>query len=227
MNVKKYLTITLITSIFVVFQTKAQDIFEKDFYAPDLAIKHREEIKISESQLDKIYSSYNTATESFKAKKKLLSAAIAELRTTINETSISNDKALVELEKINALELEIKKLKLSMLIEVKNALSSNQQNTLDKYKKENQLMLKALDMSISERDSAVTLKIRGNVTDKNKVVWVLKGSKKEMNLEEMKQLNPDNIKSIEVFKGGAAVAKFGEQGRNGVVLIELKKVIKQ
>jgi TonB-dependent SusC/RagA subfamily outer membrane receptor len=38
----------------------------------------------------------------------------------------------------------------------------------------------------------------------------------------LKTLNPDDIMSITVLKDQSAVAKYGEKGRNGVILITLK-----
>jgi TonB-dependent SusC/RagA subfamily outer membrane receptor len=39
----------------------------------------------------------------------------------------------------------------------------------------------------------------------------------------LKDLSPDLIDHIEVIKGNAAVSLYGERGRNGVIIITLKK----
>ena len=36
-------------------------------------------------------------------------------------------------------------------------------------------------------------------------------------------IDPDNIESVNVLKGGQALKKYGEKGRNGVIEITLKK----
>jgi len=46
---------------------------------------------------------------------------------------------------------------------------------------------------------------------------------KEISKEEMGKINPDNIKSIEVLKEGAAIEKYGDKGKNGVIIITKKK----
>jgi len=40
--------------------------------------------------------------------------------------------------------------------------------------------------------------------------------------EEMTNINPDDIKSINVIKGDKAVGLYGEKGKNGVVAITMK-----
>lgn len=43
---------------------------------------------------------------------------------------------------------------------------------------------------------------------------------------ELKELNPDNIESINVVKGEAALKKYGDKGKNGVVEIQLKAEVR-
>jgi TonB-dependent SusC/RagA subfamily outer membrane receptor len=42
-------------------------------------------------------------------------------------------------------------------------------------------------------------------------------------LSNLGSLNPNEISSIDVLKGQAAIALYGERGKNGVVLIQIKK----
>jgi TonB family protein len=55
----------------------------------------------------------------------------------------------------------------------------------------------------------------------NPPLYVVDG--KEMNESEMKNINPDQIDEITVIKNKKSTAKYGEKGKNGVVLITLKK----
>lgn len=55
----------------------------------------------------------------------------------------------------------------------------------------------------------------------NPPLYVVDG--KEMNESEMKNINPDQIDEISVIKNKKSTAKYGEKGKNGVVLIKLKK----
>jgi len=56
-------------------------------------------------------------------------------------------------------------------------------------------------------------------------LFILKEGKKERTITEsyMRKLNVENIKSVNVFKGEAAAKKYGKRGKNGVVIIEMKK----
>jgi len=55
----------------------------------------------------------------------------------------------------------------------------------------------------------------------NPPLYVVDG--KEMTKGEMKKIKPDDIEQIDVLKSKESTAKYGEKGKNGVVLITLKK----
>jgi len=46
---------------------------------------------------------------------------------------------------------------------------------------------------------------------------------KEISMEEMEKISPDNIENITVLKGDSATKKYGEKGKNGVIQITKKK----
>lgn len=45
---------------------------------------------------------------------------------------------------------------------------------------------------------------------------------KEITKEEIKGIDPSVIDAMTIFKGDKAVAKYGEKGRNGVIIITSK-----
>lgn len=45
----------------------------------------------------------------------------------------------------------------------------------------------------------------------------------EISVSSLDKLSPDTFESINVFKGEAAINRFGEKGKNGVLLITTKK----
>ena len=45
----------------------------------------------------------------------------------------------------------------------------------------------------------------------------------ELPYEKLESINPDNIKSIEVFKNKKNIKKYGRKGKNGVIIITTKK----
>ncbi len=46
---------------------------------------------------------------------------------------------------------------------------------------------------------------------------------KEITAEEMKNIDVNSIQSLSVFKDESAIKKYGEKGKNGVIVIKLKK----
>ncbi len=74
-------------------------------------------------------------------------------------------------------------------------------------------------------------KNKQKITKKENLIFVSSGSEepitfvdgKEVSTEEMKNIEPDTIEKIEVLKGNSATDKYGEKGKNGVILITIKK----
>jgi len=64
------------------------------------------------------------------------------------------------------------------------------------------------------------------LTDKSPL-YVIDGEElplgKEASLEILRKMNPQDIATMEVFKGEKAIKKYGEKGKNGVILIKTKK----
>ncbi|GGG55546.1 M56 family metallopeptidase [Bizionia arctica] len=71
--------------------------------------------------------------------------------------------------------------------------------------------------SFKLREDEITLKS----IDKESPIFILDG--KEITNEEMKQVTPDLIASVNILKGDTAVKKYGEKGKNGVIEITTKK----
>jgi TonB-dependent SusC/RagA subfamily outer membrane receptor len=60
----------------------------------------------------------------------------------------------------------------------------------------------------------------GSIADDKVPLYIVDG--KEAPADTMKTLNPNDIESITVLKEESSTAKYGEKGRNGVILITLK-----
>ncbi len=77
----------------------------------------------------------------------------------------------------------------------------------------------------SDGDDVKHVKKKGNFvyfTDSNeKPLYIIDG--KESNEKAMKDLNPNQIKSMNVLKGESAEKKYGDKGKNGVIEIKTKK----
>ncbi|MEL7146357.1 MAG: hypothetical protein AAFO69_08310, partial [Bacteroidota bacterium] len=78
------------------------------------------------------------------------------------------------------------------------------------------------NMSFHVRADSEDMSITGDPL----IVVFHKGESKKMvgnSSETFKKLNPNDIKSINVFKGESAKTKYGKEGKNGVVEIYLKQ----
>ena len=70
---------------------------------------------------------------------------------------------------------------------------------------------------LGKSDSVVKIKS----TDGKEPLYILDG--KEITSKEMKDIDPKNIEKVEVLKDDAATKKYGDKGKNGVVMITTKK----
>ena len=58
-------------------------------------------------------------------------------------------------------------------------------------------------------------------TISNKPLWIIEGMKRDETF--MKSLDPNDIESINVIKDSTSTAPYGDAGKNGVIIISLKK----
>ena len=57
-------------------------------------------------------------------------------------------------------------------------------------------------------------------TDGKEPLYLIDG--KEITREEMNNISPETIDKVEVLKGDSATEKYGDKGKNGVVIITTK-----
>lgn len=57
-------------------------------------------------------------------------------------------------------------------------------------------------------------------------LYIVDGKEMSMTDWNVNKLNPDDIYSINVWKGKAAEAKYGDKGKNGVIVVTMKQLIK-
>ena len=71
--------------------------------------------------------------------------------------------------------------------------------------------------SLKGKVDKVDLKVRGFATP----LVIIDG--KETSLDDLGSIDPDTIESISVLKDKTSIEKYGAKGKNGVMIIELKK----
>lgn len=78
----------------------------------------------------------------------------------------------------------------------------------------------------------IAFMVEGKAQNNNKKEAVMPNSmknvlfildEKEISYEEMQKIDPNTIKSINVFKDEKAIEKYGEKGKNGVLVITIKE----
>lgn len=81
--------------------------------------------------------------------------------------------------------------------------------------------LKEIKVVGYSKNNSISNFIRGEKTEDGKTPMVIiDGKKSESGL---KNINPDNIKSFTILKDASATAIYGEEGKNGVIIIDTKK----
>lgn len=201
----------------------AQDIFQENFYMPELVMKYRDEAGLSAEQVERIKQIYNSELPLYNSKKWDLDADMTKLEKLISESTVDAKAATAQLEKSLVLEVEIKKMKLDMLVKVKNILTPAQQLKLDSYKGE--VVSSSINTSLNNKQN-VTLGLRGAkgmLTSEKTLFHIISGTDEKILKEFPKDINPNDIESLQVLSGKGAKAKYGEPGENGVIVIVLKK----
>jgi TonB-dependent SusC/RagA subfamily outer membrane receptor len=201
----------------------AQDIFQQKLYAPELVLKYREEAGLSNDQVEKIKTIYSGELTVYNNKKWDLDAAMVKLEQLISVPAVDTRAANAQLEKCLTMETEIKKMKLSMLITIKNLLTPAQQTKLDAHKDEP--MPESSITTLLNENQRVVVRVRpGPEAGSKKPMYVIVNGDSRKTVDDMPaDINPDSIESIEVLKGESATSIYGKWGENGVIIVKLKK----
>jgi Spy/CpxP family protein refolding chaperone len=234
----KKILIVLLT--FFTGVTQAQDMFSEYLYSADRVMKNRETISLTDAQAEKIKKIHSANAADFTTLKWDLDAATAKLKTLLAEPKPNQEAVQKQMDLVLSLENSLKKKQLSTLVAIKNELTESQQATL-KSTKASTIAGISPTLQTNSPKFAVGKPIAGSVdggTTNPKVsvqiagtassgspVFYLKNSDglKKINEASMKDINPDDIEKIEVLKDKSATDKFGEDGKNGVIIITLKK----
>lgn len=193
----------------------AQDIFQENFFMPELVLKYKDEAGLSADQVEKIKEIYDRNLPEYDSKKWHLDAEMAKLEKLIAVSAVNAKASTAQLEKSLELEADIKKMKLEMLVKVKNILTPEQQEKLKVY-----------------RGARTGLGLRQNVsglrgtsemlTSEKKWFHIIEGTNERMVNEFPKDIDPNDVESLTILKGESVKAKYGTQGGNGVIIVRLK-----
>lgn len=106
------------------------DPFRGALFPPDLVMRHAEEIGLDEAQRTAIKEAVQEVQPLFLDHQFELQAEVARLRQQLAPATVDQEAALGSVDRVLALEREIKRAQVSLLIRIKNLLRPEQQQRL-------------------------------------------------------------------------------------------------
>ncbi len=213
-------SIIIFSILFSTITLFAQDDFQSELFSADLVLKYRSEIGLSTTQVTNVKKIYDSKISEFNSLKWDLDAALVALNKQLASASVDEKTSMAQMDKVIQLEDQLKRIRLGMLIKIKNELNPSQQEQLKKLRKDSDLNGLSVITPINE-NPRVMLKVDGG-KDNGQPLYIVRDSKGERRVSDVGGIDPDNIKSLNVLKGESATKAYGEAGKNGVVIIEIK-----
>lgn len=202
----------------------AQDVFQKELFSIEQIQKFKDEINLSDEQLKEIRAIYNGNIGVYNNLKWDLDAEYAKMKKELEKVDLDSETSMTQMEKVLAIETELKKQRLSTLISMRNQLNSAQQQKLKELIKDDGYFPSNIVTPINE-NPRVSIKVDGS--EKKQPIYVVIDSSGEKEVSNIEDINPDDIESINVYKGSSAIDVFGIKGKNGVVELRLKGAPKE
>lgn len=206
------------------FSLSAQDVFKQELFSTDLVMKYRSEVGLSDAQADQIKKAHSAHIEAFNNAKWDLDNALHKLKKELTPAKVNEPEAMAQMEKVLALEENLKRTRLGLMIKIKNILSADQQAKLKGLRTDADTSNATFSIGAINEHPRMVLKIAGDTAGKMQPLFVVFDKKGNKTIAaSINAISPDDIESINVLKGDAAITKYGEEGKNGVVEISLKK----
>jgi Spy/CpxP family protein refolding chaperone len=111
-------------------QQPNQDPIGQSFFAPELVIQHQEAIGLSEEQKAFLKTEIRQAQLKFTEWQWKLQDEMEKLVSLVKQPHVSEQETLAQLEKVLAIEREIKRAQVTLLVRIKNDLTPEQQTKL-------------------------------------------------------------------------------------------------
>ena len=107
-----------------------QDDFGRNFFPPELVMQHQTEIGLQDAQRAALTSAVQQAQGKFMDVQWKLSAEGEKMSKLLQPAQVDEAQVLEEVDRILALEREIKKAQISLMVRIKNTLTAAQQAKL-------------------------------------------------------------------------------------------------
>ncbi len=219
---KKLFTICL---FLVIAQSHAQDIFKESLYSADLVMSSKELISLTDQQAERIKKVHSQNASEFRSLHSELENANAKLKGMLSAQKVDQATVDKQMDLVLSLENQLKKKQLKTLVTIKNELTEDQQAELDilKYTPPSFIKLGGAlsDKSNSVQGSKNTMSV---ISSGDQPIFIIKQGNKEKKVLSVDKdaIDSNKINSVSVLKGNAAWELYGEEGKNGVVIITLK-----
>ena len=105
-------------------------------FPPDMILNHARELNLTDEQKTFMRSEIQKATVSFQDLQWKLQDQVEQLHETMKSTSVNEQQALAQLDKVLDLEREIKRLHIGLAVRLKNRLTPEQQEQLHNMRME-------------------------------------------------------------------------------------------
>lgn len=216
------------------------DMFQANLYSADRIMEMREKLNLTDAQATKIKKIHADNAGLFSTLKWDLEEENAKLKKMLEANKIDQTAVNKQMDKVLDLENQLKKRRLNNLVAIKNELTEEQIKTLSsnsvyvirgvgstapvKIVDGVPLATSVYPSSSSGGSSPkVALSIAGTPSGEQPIFYIetKSGLKKVSSLED---IDRTNIESINVLKGDEATKKYGTEGKNGVIIINLKNM---
>ena len=111
-------------------QEKKDDRFEKAFFDPQLVLQRSRDIGLSQAQRQQILDAVKKAQTELVPLQLDMAEPALDLVELVEETRVDEAAALAKADRMLAIENEVKKAQMSLLIRIKNILTREQQDRL-------------------------------------------------------------------------------------------------
>jgi Spy/CpxP family protein refolding chaperone len=105
-------------------------------FPPDMIMNHARQLNLTEEQKTFMRSEIQKATSNFQDLQWKLQDQVEQLHETMKSTSVNEQQALAQLDKVLDLEREIKRLHIGLAVRLKNRLTPEQQEQLHNMRME-------------------------------------------------------------------------------------------
>ncbi len=111
-------------------QPPGNDPVAEALFPPELVMTHQQDLGLSDSQRTAIQSEIQTAQKHFTQVQWQLAGAVEALAALLKQPRVDQSQVLTQLDKVLGFEREVKRIQLTLMIGIKNALSQQQQERL-------------------------------------------------------------------------------------------------